>query len=89
MSEEFKYNLRTIAGFLLIAAGLAGSVVLGWWLIFRGNIIDTIHAMKMSLPGWAWIALKFSLSALCALLLLSFFIILAVMIFAGGRRKHG
>jgi hypothetical protein len=87
MSEEFEYNLRTAIGFLLIAAGVAGSLYFGWWLIFRGDIIDAIHTLKMSLPGWAWVVLKFGLSSLFALLFLSLFVILAVMVFAGGRRK--
>jgi hypothetical protein len=87
MSEEFEYNLRTAIGFLLILAGVTGSLYLAWWLIFRGDIIDTIHTLKMSLPGWAWVVLKFGLSGLFALLFLSLFVILAVMVFAGGRQK--
>ncbi len=88
MSGEFKYNLRTVAGFLLIATGLGGGMYLGWWLIFRGDIVETIHTMKMSLPAWAWIAMKFSLSALCAVMFLSFFVVLAVVVFAGGRQRQ-
>jgi hypothetical protein len=87
MSEEFEYNLRTAVGFLLIAAGVAGGLYLGWWLIFRGDIIQTIHILKMSLPGWAWVVLKFGLSGFFALLFLSLFVILAVMVFAGGGRE--
>jgi hypothetical protein len=88
MSGEFEYNLRTAIGFLLITVGVAGSLYFGWWLIFRGDIIETIHTLKMSLPGWVWVALKFGLSALSALLFLSLFVILAMIIFAGGRKKH-
>jgi hypothetical protein len=88
MTREFEYNLRTVIGFLLIGTGLAGGFYLGWLLIFRGNIIDIIHTLKMSLPGWVWVTLKFSLSGLCALLFLSLFVILAVAVFAGGRRRQ-
>jgi hypothetical protein len=88
MSREFQYNLRTVVGFLLIAVGVAGSLYLGWWLIFRGNIVETIHTVKMSLPPWVWLVLKLSLSVLCAILFLSFFLMLAVMVFAYGRKKR-
>jgi hypothetical protein len=87
MSEEFEYNLRTVIGLLLIATGVAGCLYFGWWLIFRGDVIEAIHILKMSLPGWAWVLLKFVLSGLFALLFLSLFVILAVIVFAGGRRK--
>jgi hypothetical protein len=87
MSEEFEYNLRTAVGFLLIAAGVAGGLYFGWWLIFRADIIETIHTLKMSLPGWAWVVLKFGLSGFFALLFLSLFVILAAMVFAGGKRE--
>jgi hypothetical protein len=88
VSEEFKYNLRTVVGFLLLAAGLSGSLFLGWWLIFRGDIVETIHTLKMGLPPWAWMAMKLGLSVLCAVLLLSFFVMLAVLVFAFGRKKE-
>jgi hypothetical protein len=87
MSEEFEYNLRTAIGLLLIATGVAGCLYFGWWLIFRGDVIEAIHILKMSLPGWAWVLLKFGLSGLFALLFLSLFVIFAVMVFAGGRRR--
>ena len=87
MGRDFEYNARTVAGLLIIAGGVAFSIWLGWWLIFEGDIISLIHTAKMGLPGWAWQALKFFLSAIAGLIVLFFFVVLAVAVFSGGRKR--
>ncbi len=87
MSRDFVYNLRTLAGLLLIAAGVAGGLRLAWWLSYEGDIIDLIHTAKMELPGWMWTVMKFVLSGAVGIVFLSFFIVLAVIVFSGGKRK--
>ncbi|MEJ2683801.1 MAG: hypothetical protein P8Z71_05345 [Candidatus Sulfobium sp.] len=83
----FGRTVRTVAGFLIIVAGLLGGTWLGWWLSFRGDIVQIIHDAKMSLPGWAWLALKYGLSLAFGLLFVVFFLILGVLVLGGGRRE--
>lgn len=83
----FRRTVRTIAGFLIILAGLAGGTWLGWWLSFRGDIVEIIHDAKMSLPAWAWSALKYGLSLAFGVLFIFFFLILGILILGGGRRE--
>jgi dolichol-phosphate mannosyltransferase len=84
---DFKYHIRTIAGVVLLAAGLVSGIRLGWWLGSEGDIIEIIHRAKMGLPGWAWIAMKAGLSALSAILFIVLSLGVAIAVFAGGRRK--
>ena len=86
MTRDVGYQMRTVAGLLLIIAGLAGSLISGWWLGTEGDIIEIIHQAKMSLPGWAWLVMKISLSAISAILLVALFLTLAIAIFARGDR---
>lgn len=83
----FRRTARTISGFLIILVGLLGGIWLGWWLSFRGDIVEIIHDAKMSLPGWAWLALKYGLSFICGVLFILFFLILGILMLGGGRRK--
>jgi len=85
--RDSSYQVRTAAGFLLIIAGLAGGVSLGWWLSTEGDIVEIIHRAKMALPGWAWTMMKVGLSALSGAAFIVFFLALATAIFAEGRRK--
>ncbi len=85
----FGRNVRTAAGFLIIVAGLLGGGWLGWWLASRGNIVEIIHEAKMSLPGWAWLALKYGLSLAGGVLFMVFFLILGMMVLGGGERNSG
>ena len=87
MSRDMPYQMRTVAGFLLIITGLAGSLMFGWWLGTEGDIIEIIHQAKMSLPGWAWMAMKIGLSAGSAILLISLIFAAAVAVFAAGGRR--
>ncbi len=87
MTKDFEYNLRTAIGFLLILAGAVGGLCFTRWLSYEGNVIETLHMIKTSLPGWAWALLKFSLAGVFGLLFLSVFVILAVLVFSGGRRR--
>ncbi len=88
MGRDFEYNVRTVIGLLIIAGGVAFSLWLAWWLIFQGDIIALIHDAKMALPGWVWQSLKFGLSGIVGLVVLSFFIVLAVAVFSGGRKQR-
>lgn len=88
MSRDFQYNLRTIIGFLLIILGVIGGLRFAWWLSFEGDIIETLHAIKMGLPGWAWIVLKFALSGAFGVLFIALFVIVAIIVFSGGGQKQ-
>ncbi len=88
MSEDLEYNIRTVGGLLLIIAGLTGGISFGWWLIFVGNIIEILHSLKLGLPGWGWTLLKVGLAACFALLFVTLFALLALMVFSGGKRKR-
>lgn len=79
-------DIRTIIGFLLIFLGVIGGIWLGWWLSTEGDIIEIIHRAKMALPGWAWLALKMSLSALLGGAFILLFIILAILVFSGKEK---
>lgn len=85
--KDLEYNLRTITGFLLIAAGMASGLRLGWWLSNEGDIVELIHRAKMGLPGWAWTAMKIGLSAGSAMLFIALLLVLAVAVFAGGKKE--
>ncbi len=85
----FGRNVRTAAGFLIIVGGLLGGVWLGWWFAFRGNIVEIIHEAKMSLPGWAWLALKYGLSLAGGVLFMVLFVILGMMVLGGGGQDSG
>lgn len=85
--DDFRYNLRTVLGFLIIIGGIVGGIWLGWWLCFRGDIIKILHEIKMGFPGWVWLALKISLSVFFGLLSVLFFLVLGVVVLGGGGRK--
>ncbi len=87
MGRDFQYNVRTLIGLLVIAAGVITCIWLAWWLSFEGDIIDIIHIAKMKLPGWMWTVLRVGLSAAVGVLFLSIFVLVAVVIFSGGSRK--
>ncbi|MDA8240991.1 MAG: hypothetical protein M0Z67_11560 [Nitrospiraceae bacterium] len=87
MNRDVEYNVRTLIGLLVIAAGVIGGIFMAWWLSFEGDIIDIIHIVKMKLPGWMWIVLRIGLSGVAGILFLSIFVVLAIMIFSGGSRK--
>jgi len=87
MTRDVPYQMRTVAGVLFIIAGIIGSMVSGWWLGTEGDIIEIIHKAKMSLPGWAWLVMKISLSAISALFLVALFLATAVVFFSIGDRK--
>lgn len=83
----FGRTIRTVAGLFIIAAGLLGGILLGWWLAFRGDIVQILHDAKMSLPSWAWLALKYGLSLAFGLVFITFFLILGVLILGWGGRE--
>jgi dolichol-phosphate mannosyltransferase len=83
---DFNYNVRTIMGFLLVISGTAAALRLGWWLSTEGDIVELIHRAKMGLPDWAWTALKIGLSAFSGFLFLAGVVVLAILIFAAGRK---
>ncbi len=81
------YYTRTLLGFLIIAAGVLGGLYLAWWLSSRGDIIEIIHAVKMGLPAWAWLVLKFGLAAAFGLVFLLVFIALGMAVLGGGKKE--
>jgi len=85
--RDSSYQVRTAIGFLLIMAGLAGGICLGWWLSTEGDIVEIIHRAKMGLPDWAWTVMKVGLSAGSAILFIALLLALAIAVFAGGRSK--
>lgn len=84
---DLEYHIRTVIGLLSAITGMAGGLRLGWWLSTEGDIVEIIHRAKMGLPGWAWVALKIGLSTASALIFLALLFILAIAVFASGRRK--
>jgi hypothetical protein len=78
-------DLRTVLGFLIIFSGIIGGLWLGWWFIFRGDIIEILHRVKMGLPGWGWWALKVGISAAFGGLFLLVFIALGMKVLGGDR----
>jgi dolichol-phosphate mannosyltransferase len=86
-ASDLNYRIRTIIGFLIVIAGPALGLRLGWWLSTEGDIVELIHRAKMSLPGWAWLVIKVGLSAASATLLISLSLALAIAVFAGSERK--
>ena len=59
---------------------------MAWWLSFEQNVVEIIHTIKMDLPPWAWISLKFILAGFFGALFLILFVILAIGIFSSGRK---
>jgi hypothetical protein len=90
MSREKKgglrYHIGTL-GYFVIILGVLGGPVLGWWLIFEGDIIAIIHEVKMGLPGWAWVALKYGLSIAVALMLMGGMVLAGMSMLWWGSRK--
>jgi hypothetical protein len=89
MIVDVPYQIRTVAGLLIIIAGLACGLMSGWWLGTEGDIIEIIHQAKMSLPGWAWLVMKIGLSAGSAMLLIALLFSAAIAVFAAGRQARG
>jgi len=87
VSEDLKNLLRNIFGFLILITGAIGGLWLVWWLSFKGDIIDILHKLKMSLPGWTWVLLKFGLSGAFGVIFILISLALAMMVLGGGRRK--
>ncbi len=81
---KLKYHIGSI-GYLIIIAGIIGGPVLIWWLSFRHDIIDVLHEVKMSLPGWAWIVMKYGFSLAFGLAFVLFFILLGMLILAWSK----
>lgn len=88
MIIDVPYQMSTVAGLLLIIAGLAGGLMSGWWLGTEGDIIEIIHQAKMSLPGWAWLVMKIGLATGSAMLLIALLFASAVAVFAAGGRAR-
>lgn len=86
MRTGLTYHLRTAAGFLIVIMGMAGGVWFGWWLYFRGDIIEILHDIKVSMPNWGWLVLKFTLSGALGLLFIFIVIVLGAIVLGGGRR---
>lgn len=85
--DDFQYHLRTVIGFLIIIGGIVGGIWLGWWLCFRGDIIEILHSIKMSFPSWVWLALRVSLSVVFGLFFVLLFLALGVWVLGGGGKK--
>jgi hypothetical protein len=81
------YNFRTVVGFLFMISGAAGCLWLAWWLGTKGDIIEIIHRAKMSLPGWAWTAMKVGLSTGSAVVFIALILTAGIAVFAAGGRK--
>jgi hypothetical protein len=90
INDNIEYHVRTVVGYLIIIVGIIGCMWLMWWLISRGDIVEIIHNIKMSLPGWAWAVMKYGLSIAFGLVVMGFFIMLGVIVLGtGGRARTG
>ncbi len=85
MDNKFEYDLRTVLGFLVLIAGIVLGLWLAWWLNFRGNVIEILHAVKMSLPGWTWTLMRYFFSLAFGAVFMSVFIGIAMLILRGKR----
>ena len=86
MNNNFGYHLRTVLAFLIIIAGIAFGLWVAWWLNYRGNVIDILHAVKMSLPGWTWTMMRYALSIAFGAVIMAVFITISLLILRGGRQ---
>jgi hypothetical protein len=86
-NDSLEYHVRTVLGFLIIIGGIAGGVWLGWWLCFRGDIIEILHGIKMGFPGWVWLALRLGLSGMFGLLFVLAVVAVGMAVLRGGGRK--
>jgi dolichol-phosphate mannosyltransferase len=85
--KDLEYNIRTISGFFFFGAGALGSAWLGYWLSTEGDIVESIHRVKMGLPDWAWIVMKIGLSGFSVLAALLLVLGFAIGVFGSGGRK--
>ncbi len=88
MNNKFEYHLRTVLGLLVIIAGIALGLWLAWWLNFRGNVIDILHAVKMSLPDWTWTLMRYAFSIAFGAVIMAVFITIAMLILRGGSSRN-
>lgn len=86
LKRKIRYHIGT-TGYFLILIGVFGAPVLGYWLIFHGDIIETIHQLKMSLPGWGWVALKYGLSFMAAIAFMVTLILTGLIVLWWGSRE--
>lgn len=86
-AEEIEYNIRTVIGFFITGAGVIGSIRLGYWLSTEGDIVESIHQVKMGLPDWAWLVMKIGLSGFSVLAALLLILGFAIGVFGSGGKK--
>lgn len=86
MENKFEYLLRTVLGFLVIIAGIALGLWFAWWLNFRGNVIDILHAVKVSLPSGAWTLMRYLFSLTFGAIVMSVFIAISMLILRGSNK---
>lgn len=86
-TDSLEYHVRTVAGFLIIIGGIAGGIWLGWWLCFRGDIIEILHGIKMGFPSWVWLVLRLGLSGMFGLLFVLAVVAVGMAVLRGGGRK--
>lgn len=82
-----KYHIGTL-GYFVILLGVFGGPIVGWWLIFEGDIIAIIHNLKLGMPGWAWVGLKYGISFVIALILMGSLILVGMLMLAWGSRSN-
>jgi len=75
-------------GFLFIITGVIGGPVLGVWLSFRGDIVEVLHRLKMSLPGGGWLVLKYSLSIAVGILFVTICVAIGFVLLSWGCREQ-
>ena len=75
-------------GFLIIIFGVIGGPLLGGWLSFRGDIVEILHRMKMGLPGWGWLVIKYSLSIAVGIFFVAVFVAIGFVLLSWGCREQ-
>jgi hypothetical protein len=85
MENEFEYRLRTILGFLMIIVSIVLGIWLAWWLNSGGNVLGMLHAMRVSLPGWAWDMMRYFFSISIGAVFMSVSIAISMLILRGRR----
>lgn len=86
-TSDFQFNLRTVMGYLTIAGGMVGGIWFMVWLYRSGDIIETLHKIKMTWPHWVWITLKYGLSFVVGMTFIAVVVIIGVLVLGVGRKK--
>ena len=85
--KGLRYHIGTL-GYFVIILRLIGSPLVGWWLIFEGDILTVIHDLKMGLPAWAWITIKYTISLALTFMFIGGLVMLGMFMLWWSNRRQ-